>query len=150
MKAANAIGLTIPPSLLARRRSAASFDHLVGVAGTLSNVLAPLAQAQRREIPRIALMHPTQFGSTVFEAFSAELDRQGLTEGKTVDLERYSAEGHAERFPELTKEIVRRRPDVILAATSSMVLSFKAATDAKVLGLTIAPSLLARADEVID
>ena len=42
---------------------------------------------------------------------------------------RYSGEGQEERFPELCREIVRTKPDVIVTASTRLVLSFKAATD---------------------
>jgi putative ABC transport system substrate-binding protein len=42
---------------------------------------------------------------------------------------RYSGEGREERFPELCREVVRTNPDIIVATTSRLVLSFKAATD---------------------
>src|SRR5262249_5437113 len=42
---------------------------------------------------------------------------------------RYSGEGQEERYPELCREVVRTKPDVIVTASTRLVLSFKAATN---------------------
>jgi putative ABC transport system substrate-binding protein len=42
---------------------------------------------------------------------------------------RYSAEGRTDRFPELARDVVQSKPNLILAASNELVLSFKAATD---------------------
>jgi putative ABC transport system substrate-binding protein len=45
--------------------------------------------------------------------FSAELRRLGYVEGENLIIERYSAEGHHERYADLAREIVTRNPDAI-------------------------------------
>jgi ABC-type uncharacterized transport system substrate-binding protein len=89
------------------------------------------------------MVHPTRFGSAsnrYWKAFFAELARHGFVEGKTLVVERLSAEGRADRFTELTQEAVHRRPDVIFAMTSGMVLALKATTDAiPIVGMTDDP-----------
>jgi putative ABC transport system substrate-binding protein len=42
---------------------------------------------------------------------------------------RYSGEGREDHFPELCRDVVSTKPDVIVTAASGLVLSFKATTD---------------------
>jgi putative ABC transport system substrate-binding protein len=52
----------------------------------------------------------------------------GYAEGQNLMVERRSAEGRTERFPEFAREVVQLRPDVILAASSRLIHHLKAAT----------------------
>jgi ABC-type uncharacterized transport system substrate-binding protein len=52
----------------------------------------------------------------------------GYVEGENLIIERYSAEGHHERYADLAREIVTRNPDVIVTGTNPVVIAFKAAT----------------------
>jgi putative ABC transport system substrate-binding protein len=52
----------------------------------------------------------------------------GYVEGENLIIERYSAEGHHERYAELAHEIVTRNPDVIVTGTNPVVIAFTAAT----------------------
>jgi putative ABC transport system substrate-binding protein len=67
-------------------------------------------------------------GGTAWRAFFAELRRLGYVEGQNLIIERYSAEGRHERYGELVREIVSRRPDLIVTGTNPVVTAFKAAT----------------------
>src|SRR5262249_13635239 len=86
---------------------------------------------------RIALVHPSvsiadmneSGGNPNYAALFKELRRLGYIEGVNLVITRYSGEGQEERYPELCREVVRTKPHVILAASSRLVLSFKAATD---------------------
>ena len=64
----------------------------------------------------------------LFRSFFAELRRLGYVEGKNLLVERYSAEGHHERYANLAREIVGRNPDVIVTGTNPVVKAFKATT----------------------
>ena len=85
---------------------------------------------------RIAIFHPAipttllteTGGGSAWRAFFAELRRLGYVEGENLIIERYSAEGHHERYADLAREIVTRNPDVIVTGTNPVVLAFKAAT----------------------
>jgi putative ABC transport system substrate-binding protein len=85
---------------------------------------------------RIAIFHPAipttrlteTGGGTAWPAFFAELRHLGYTEGENLIIERYSAEGHHERYADLAKEIVTRKPDLIVTGTNPVVITFKAAT----------------------
>jgi putative ABC transport system substrate-binding protein len=85
---------------------------------------------------RIAIFHPAipttllteTGGGSAWRAFFAELRRLGYIEGENLVIERYSAEGHHERYAELAREIVARNPDLIVTGTNPVVITFKAAT----------------------
>jgi putative ABC transport system substrate-binding protein len=95
--------------------------------------------------------------------FFRGLRELGYIEGRNVILEIRYAEGRAERFPVLAAELVSLKVDVLVARSSrapspvillsskptkfELVINLKAA---KALGLTIPPSLLLRADQVIE
>ena len=85
---------------------------------------------------RIAVVHPSapvadmseRGGNPNYAALFRELRRLGYTEGVNLIVARYSGEGREERFPEVCQEVVRTKPDVIVASSSRLALSFKAAT----------------------
>jgi putative ABC transport system substrate-binding protein len=85
---------------------------------------------------RIAIFHPAipatllteTGGGSAWRAFFGELRRLGYVEGENLIIERYSAEGHHERYADLAREIVTRNPDVIVTGTNPVVTAFKAAT----------------------
>src|SRR3977135_2130328 len=113
-----------------RRRE---FMALVG--GVAVWPLAARAQ-QRATQHRIAIFHtatPTTIltetgGGRAWRAFFGELRRLGYVEGENLIIERYSAEGHHERYADLAREIVTRNPNVIVTGTNPVVIAFKAAT----------------------
>jgi putative ABC transport system substrate-binding protein len=98
----------------------------------------PLAARAQRPVTqrRIAIFHPAipttrlteAGGGTAWPAFFRELRRLGYIEGENLIIERYSAEGHHERYADLVREIVGRNPDVIVTGTNPVVIAFNAAT----------------------
>src|SRR5947208_9583637 len=113
-----------------RRRE---FMALVGTSAAWP--LALMAQPRATQ-HRIALFHPAiptallteTGGGSAWRAFFAELRRLGYVEGQNLIIERYSAEGHHERYAELAREIVARNPDLIVTGTNPVVIAFMAAT----------------------
>jgi putative tryptophan/tyrosine transport system substrate-binding protein len=107
-----------------RRRE---FMTLVG--GVASWPLAVRAQQPMRQ-KRIAIVGPIDItsGHPGYPALFAELRRLGYVEGRNLAVERYSAEGRTERYAELAASVVRTNPDLILAVTGQLALSFKNAT----------------------
>ena len=94
-------------------------------------------RAQRPALPRrIAIFHPAipasliteTGGGSAWRAFFGELRRLGYIEGQNLLVERYSAEGHHERYAELAREIAARKPDLIVTGTNPVVIAFRAAT----------------------
>ncbi len=85
---------------------------------------------------RIAIFHPAipttllteTGGGSAWRAFFGELRRLGYVEGENLIIERYSAEGHHERYAGLAREIVTRNPDVIVTGTNPVVIAFMTAT----------------------
>ena len=72
----------------------------------------------------------------------------GYREGQNIAVEYRSAEGRAERLPQLAAELVARRPDVLIAGFGT--IAAKAAKAARAISIELPQSLLARADEVIE
>src|SRR6476661_7185373 len=97
----------------------------------------PLAgRAQQPAGHRIAIFHPAipasliteTGGGSAWRAFFVELRRLGYVEGDNLIIERYSAEGHHERYADLAQEIVSRSPDLIVTGTNPVVTIFATAT----------------------
>ena len=114
-----------------RRRE---FITLVG--GAAAWPLAARAQ-QPANAHRIAVVRPSGSvadmteagGNPIYRALFNELRRLGYIERQNLIVERYSGEGHQERFAELAREVVRTKPHLIFVASTPVVLIFKAATD---------------------
>jgi ABC-type uncharacterized transport system substrate-binding protein len=98
----------------------------------------PLAAHAQRSAKqnRIAIFHPAipithlteTGGGSAWRAFFAELRRLGYVEGENLIVERYSAEGHHERYADLAREIVTRKLDLIVTGTNPVVRAVTAAT----------------------
>jgi putative ABC transport system substrate-binding protein len=113
-----------------RRRE---FLTLLGGAAVARPLAAEAQQPDRAR--RIAIFHPAipttllteTGGGTAWRAFFAELRRLGYIEGRNLIIERYSAEGHHERYADLAREIVTSNPDLIVTGTNPVVSAFAAA-----------------------
>ena len=104
-------------------------------AGVLMVAATLPARAQPRTTPRrIAIFHPAipvaslteTGGGSAWRAFFGELRRLGHVEGQNLLIERYSAEGHHERYADIARKIVDSNPDVIVTGPNPAVLAFKA------------------------
>lgn len=102
-------------------------------AGLLLTAAKLPARAQQRSVPRIALFHPAiptsllteSGGGTAWRAFFQELRRLGYIEGQNLAIDRYSAEGHHERYADIVRKIVASKPDLIVTGTNPVVLALK-------------------------
>src|SRR5882724_1238296 len=103
-------------------------------AGVLLAAVMPPAQAQQRATQhRIAIFHPAipvhllteTGGGSAWRAFFAEIRRLGYVEGENLIVERYSAEGHHERYADLARDIVACNPVLIVTGTNPVVIVFK-------------------------
>jgi putative ABC transport system substrate-binding protein len=110
-------------------------DFIGLVGGTA--LLPVAARAQHRSIQRrIAIFHPaipanliTEVGGgTAWRAFFGHLRRLGYVEGENLIIERYSADGHHERYADLARQIVKSNPDLIVTGPNPVVRVFKAST----------------------
>ena len=90
---------------------------------------AVLAQSSTATAHRIGIL-AQDLQPGLLETLRDELRRLGYIEGQNLIIERFSAEGHHERYADLAREIVARNPDLIVTGTNPVVLAFKAATSA--------------------
>jgi putative ABC transport system substrate-binding protein len=105
-------------------------EFIAALGGTAAWPLVARAQ-QPATLRRIAIFHPAipttllteTGGGSAWRAFFAELRRLGYVEGENLIIERYSAEGHHERYADLVREIVTRNPDVIVTGTNPVVIA---------------------------
>jgi putative tryptophan/tyrosine transport system substrate-binding protein len=116
---------TSTPILLNRR------EFTVGV---LTAAAAGPAWAQQPATHRLAILHPAIPAALITEdsfwrAFFVDPRRLGYTEGENLIVDRYSAEGHHERYADLAREIVTSHPDVIVTVSIKVVIALLAATD---------------------
>jgi putative tryptophan/tyrosine transport system substrate-binding protein len=109
-------------------------EFIAGLGATAWPVVGRAQQPATQR--RIAIFHPAipttllteTGGGSAWRAFFGELRRLGYVEGENLIIERYSAEGHHERYADFAREIATRNPDVIVTGTNPVVIAFKAAT----------------------
>src|SRR5919108_4350495 len=80
---------------------------------------APLAAEgqQKEKVRRVGVLaNGSAAASPPVDAFRRGLRDLGYVEGQNIALEIRWAEGHFERLPELAKELVERKPDVLVTA----------------------------------
>lgn len=92
---------------------------------------------QAAKMKRVASMHPTtkvedqKIGSSSDPGFTfilEEMKRLGYVEGVNFVLERYSADGHDDRYPDIAHKIVATRPDVILSISNPVTAALLSET----------------------
>ena len=107
---------------------------------TTGLLLTAVAQSVRAQGPpqhhRIAIVCPagsvapiSETGVSFYRAFFTELRRLGDVEGENLTVERYSGEGRPEGFADLGREVVNRKPDLIVAITPPIAKAVRAADD---------------------
>ena len=111
---------------------------LIGTAaGWPLAAMAPLALAQGLTAQRrIAFVHSalplgqlTEASETPWvRGFFEQLRQLDYSEGRNLVIERYSAEGRHEQFANLAREVVNRKPELIVANLNPLVAAFQAAT----------------------
>jgi putative tryptophan/tyrosine transport system substrate-binding protein len=103
------------------------FIGLVGGAAAWP-VVAQAQQPAKMKRIAIVLANKVADGDPNGLAFLEELKRLGYVEGKNLIIDRYSAEGQADRYANLAREVVSTNPDLISTAGTPLTLRFKAAT----------------------
>jgi putative ABC transport system substrate-binding protein len=106
------------------------------ITGLLAAASMTGAQAQSKTQYRIAVVHPStpieemreSSSDPFYRPFFQELRRLGYIEGETLVVDRYSAEGRAERFSQIAQDAISKHPSVIFAASSRIVLHLKEVT----------------------
>ena len=81
----------------------------------LGVILTPAQALQPVKIPRVGYLSPVGrvSGMRTFEAFRQGLTDLGYTDGKNIEIDARFAETNYERVPELTRELVALKVDVI-------------------------------------
>jgi putative tryptophan/tyrosine transport system substrate-binding protein len=110
-------------------------DLITLIVGAAAWPLAVRAQQPAKQ-HRIAFVHSGIPADKLTETtgpfwvrrFHETLRGLGDTEGGNLVIERYSAEGRADRFAPLAAEVVSRNPDVIVSNLNDLVKTFMAAT----------------------
>jgi putative ABC transport system substrate-binding protein len=89
--------------------------------------LAAPAAAQSGKVYRIGLLETTSASANRgnLEALLRGLREAGYTEGKNLIIDYRSADGRADRFPELADDLVRTKPDVIVTRGTPAALAAK-------------------------
>ena len=95
--------------------------------GGLGAPAAALAQPTP-SVRRIGLITLASLSDPRLESLRAGMRELGHIEGKSISMDWRSADGHADRLPALAEEIVRSKPDVIVAAQTQAISAIKRAT----------------------
>ena len=111
-----------------RRRE---FITLVGGAAVVWALAARAQQATK--MPRIGILSPGRSelsdpNFNVINAFLQGLHDLGYTEGRSLAVERRYADGRSDRLTELAAELVSRKPDIIVAFSTTAARPAKEAT----------------------
>ena len=84
---------------------------------------------QSKKVPRLCFLtfDPGTLQATRFAFFEGLRDR-GYVDGKSINIDYLSAEGHGDRFPALATECLHRKADIIAVSTTPAAQAAKNAT----------------------
>jgi putative tryptophan/tyrosine transport system substrate-binding protein len=123
------------------------FISLLGGVAVASPLAARAQQATK--VPRLGILSPGRSehpdpNFNMLNAFLRGLQELGYTDGQNLAIERQYADGSSDRLRELAAELVRRKPDIIVAFSTTAARPAKQATG------TIPIVAVAMADPVED
>jgi putative ABC transport system substrate-binding protein len=101
---------------------------LGGLVGSFSLLAAPLFAQQAGKVHRIGYLSSGPASSPFHQEFRKALLELGWVEGQNVAIEFRFAESRFERLPGLVAELLRLKPDVIVAQPSAAALAVKNVT----------------------
>src|SRR5437764_9852198 len=98
-----------------KNRDSPYFSHLAAIVVALA--LSPCAFAQSGKVYRIGFLETTSATANRanLDAFLRGMREAGYVEGKNIVIDYRSADGRQERFPELAADLLRAKPDLIVA-----------------------------------
>lgn len=100
-----------------------------GVLAALATTWPFAAAAQSSaKVPRLCFIELSREASVRWGAFFDTLPTLGLIDGRTITIDRRSAENRPERYPELARECVDRKSDIIVLYTTPAAQAAKRAT----------------------
>jgi putative tryptophan/tyrosine transport system substrate-binding protein len=109
------------------------FIALLGGMAAAWSVVAHAQQPHRMK--RVAMINPSTkpadmriAGDPIYTTIFEEMKRLGYVEGTNLFVDRYSAEGRFDRFPEIAREVVATQPDVISVISTRMTLALQSVT----------------------
>jgi putative tryptophan/tyrosine transport system substrate-binding protein len=88
----------------------------------------PAAAQTAAAAPRVAILCVPSCSGITFDALLDELRNLGWVEGKTIALERKESGARLDQLPALAADLVRSKPDLIVAFTPQAVRAVKDAT----------------------
>ena len=95
-------------------------------------VLLALASAGETQaapsVPRVGMLCTHSCGGSLIDAFLDELRKLGWVEGSSIVIERKGAGGRLDQLPALATDLVRSKPDLIVAFSPQPVRAAKDAT----------------------
>src|SRR6516225_9837847 len=111
-------------------------EFITLIAGAVIEGRPFAARAQQpSKMKRVAMLHPTMKpadmrvgGDPNYAIIFEEMKRLGYVEGINLVVDRYSAEGRFDRFPEIASDVVATRPDVIYAVSTRMTRALQSQT----------------------
>jgi putative ABC transport system substrate-binding protein len=103
---------------------------LFGVAFALTQALSFAWAQQVNKVPSVGVLSNSPLTSPHFQAFRQGLRDLGYIEGKNIVIVPKSAEGNPDRFPDLARELVRLKVNVLLVPGDQGLRAAKEATDA--------------------
>ena len=124
--------------------------YLITLFGSAAVAWALAAYAQpATKLPRIAFLSPgrSEPSDPIFNMLNALLQRLhdlGYTEGQNLAIERHYADGRPDRLPGLAADLIRRKPDLIVAFSTTAALPARHTTG------TIPIVVVGMADPVAD
>ncbi len=89
---------------------------------------APAVTQTATKVPRVAIICVPSCSGVTFDALLDELRKLGWVENATVSLERKESGSRLDRLPQLAADVVRSKPDLIVAFTPQAVRAVKDAT----------------------
>src|SRR5207253_2500607 len=89
---------------------------------------APAGSQTAMKVPRVAIICVPSCSGVTFDALLDELRKLGWVENTTISLERKESGARLDQLPHLAAEVVRSKPDLIVAFTPQAVRAVKDAT----------------------